>query len=241
MNEDENKNPVQEPEPVEVPAAQETPQAEPAKTTPSRDYDAELAAKDLEIRKITTDWQTAKNTAHLTQEENTKAQVALAKAVQERERLVAEKDAKLAKAQEELEMVSQATQTLSKERTDLSNELETADARATKYQILAEEFPDLLRYSKLIPASRDAAVVRAACTDLMEARGKDLEAQRIGAVTNPLTSLPTQPLRTDPAIETTDQAHNYLRQAMSDPKEYERRRQLLLERYNAAVAAAASR
>lgn len=205
--------------------------------TPGRDIDAELSAKDLEIKRLSEAWLESKNSHHMTRDEINKARVALAEAVQERERLVADKDKQLQETQDQLEVVSQATQTLTKEKTELTSELEQQAAKATKLEILTEEFPELLRYAKLIPASRDPEMVRAACQALAEARKQDLEAQRIGAVTgNPLNALPSTPTRVEAQLNDPEQMRSYLAEAKNNPQEYERRRQLLLDQFQAVVA-----
>lgn len=199
-------------------------------TAAGPDYDAELATRDAAIKKLTQDWLDAKNSSHLSKEETQKAQFALAQAVREREQIVAQKERQLAETAEQLETVSQATQTLSEAKTQLESELAQKAAKATKLEILTEEFPELLRYAKLIPASSDADEVRAACQALKEARTQDLESQRIAAVTGVNAGLPTNPQRTEPTTMSEAEVRNYLREASADPKEYERRRQLLLDR-----------
>lgn len=230
-------NPSTDAPPQQTPAPADPVLAVPtAKETTSRDYDAELASKDLAIKKLTEDWQTAKNSHHMSQAEIRNAQVALANAVQERQRIEQEKDQQLAKLGEEFETVSQATQTLAQEKTDLSSKLSDAAARATKLEVITEEFPELLRYAKLIPASEDAATVRAACQALAEARTNDLEAQRISAITgNPATQLSSQPARTEPTFADQKQLREHLLEAKNDPQEYERRRQTLIARIESAA------
>lgn len=202
-----------------------------------RDYDLELAAKDAEIKRLNDAWLETKNSHHLTRDEIKRAQVSLAEAVQEREAIVAAKDRALTEMTEQLETVSQATQTLTKERTELSGELEQARAKATKLEVLTEEFPELLRYSKLIPASGDPDVVREACRALSDARRQDLEAQRINAITgNPMTAMPSAAARVDVSLTDPERMRSYLEEAKGNPQEYERRRQLLLDQFSAAVA-----
>lgn len=229
------------PELVAVPEAltpDPTPVTTVAAVDPSRDYDAELAIKDAEIKRLSDAWVESKNSHHMTKDEINRARVALAEAVQERERLVAAKDQALAETQEQLETVSQATQVLSKEKQALTSELETQAAKATKLEVLTEEYPELLRYARLIPASRDPEVVRAACAALQEARQLDMEAQRMAAVTgNPMNALPSTPAtRVDTTLSDPERMRTFLAEAMGDPKEYERRRQLLLDQLEAAKA-----
>ena len=213
-----------------------TPEANSFRST-GRDYDLELAAKDAEIKRLNEAWLATKNDHHLTRDEIKRAQVALAEAVQEREAIVSAKDRTLSQVTEQLETVSQATQTLTKERTELSGELEQARAKATKLEILTEEFPELLRYSKLIPASSDAEMVRAACRALSDARRQDLEAQRISAVTgNPMNAMPSAPPRVDVALNDPERMRSFLEEAKGNAQEYERRRQLLLDQFAATVA-----
>lgn len=222
--------------PVPEPAAPRPPAGD------ERDYNLELAAKDAEIKRLNEAWLETKNSHHLTRDEIKRAQVALAEAVQEREAIVAAKDRALTEAQEQLETVSQATQTLTKERTELSGELEQARAKATKLEILTEEFPELLRYSKLIPASGDPDVVREACRALSDARRQDLESQRINAITgNPMTAMPSAAARVDVSLTDPERMRSYLEEAKGNPQEYERRRQLLLDQFSAAVARNESR
>lgn len=227
--------------PKDTTMEQETPQPEVqavADVPAGNDIDAMLAAKDAEIKRLTSEFQAAKNERHLTKGEITAAQVALAEAVKERERLVSEKDAALAKATEELQTVSEATQTLSEANAKLAAEYEASLAKATKLEVMTEEFPELLRYSKLIVAHKDPDVVRAACLELAAARQADMEAARLSAVTgSPITGLPTQPQRNEPTLTDSGSIRNYLAEARNDPKEYERRRQTLLDR----IAAAAQR
>lgn len=202
----------------------------------TRDYDAELAQKDLEIKEVTEKWQAAKNDHHLTKGEIQKARSIMAEAVAERDRIVAEKEAALESTQKELETQSQATQTLSKEKTELNGELELAAAKATKLEILTEEFPELLRYAKLINPSRDPEAVREACRVLAEARKQDLESLRINAVTgNNISQLSSNATRNEPRLADTTQMREYLVDAKTDAKEYERRRQTLIDQFNASV------
>lgn len=222
--------------PVTTPAPTPAPTPETYSGT-KRDYDLELAAKDAEIKRLNEAWLDTKNSHHLTRDEIKRAQVALAEAVQEREAIVAAKDKALTEVTEQLETVSQATQTLSKERTELSSELETARAKATKLEVLTEEFPELLRYSKLIPASSNPDTVRAACQALADARRQDLEAQRINAITgNPVTAMPSAAPRVEASVTDPERMRTYLEEAKGNPQEYERRRQLLLDQFQAAVA-----
>lgn len=217
-----------------VPTPEQTPFRQ---ETPRRDYDLELAAKDAEIKRLNEAWLSTKNDHHLTRDEIKRAQVALAEAVQEREAIVSAKDRELTQVSEQLETVSQATQTLTKERTELSTELEQARAKATKLEILTDEFPELLRYSKLIPASSDPETVRAACKALSEARRQDMEAQRISAITgNPMNAMPAAASRVDVSLNDPERMRSYLEEAKGNPQEYERRRQLLLDQFSAAVA-----
>ena len=207
---------------------------------PNPDYEAKLAAKDAEIQRLSDAFTASKSSHHMTQGEIQKAREALAVAVTERQRIEAEKDRALAETETKLKEVSQATQTLTEERSKLAEEYETQAAKATKLEVLAEEFPELLRYSKLIPASKDPEVVRAACKALADARKQDLEAARIQAVTgNGISQIPTSPTRTDDAFLTDpEEMRSWLAEAKNDPKEYERRRQALVDRHEAAVARA---
>lgn len=202
-----------------------------------RDYDLELAAKDAEIKRLNEAWLDSKNSHHMTRDEIKRAQVSLAEAVQEREAIVAAKDRALSEITEQLETVSQATQTLTKERTELSGELEQARAKATKLEILTEEFPELLRYSKLIPASSDPETIRLSCRALSEARRQDMEAQRISAITgNPMNAMPSAAARVDVNLTDPEKMRSFLEEVKGNPQEYERRRQLLLDQFSAAVA-----
>jgi len=200
-------------------------------------YDAELAAKDVEIKRLSDAWLAEKNSTTMTKADVQRAQEALATAVRQRTEIEQQKDQLIKETQEKLETVSQATQTLSTENTELTTKFETAEAKATKLEILTEEFPELLRYAKLIPANRDAEVVRTACKALAEARQQDLEAQRIGAVTNnQVTSLGSNASRVEAQITDTDKMREYLNGANKNPQEYEKRRQILLDQYEAARA-----
>ena len=215
------------PEPVTTPVA--------TSATDTRDYPAELAAKDLEIQKIKDQWETSKNDHHLSVDETRKAQLALAQAVTERENLAKESEAALKKASDELAKVSQATQTLNQERTDLSSQLETSEATRVKLEVLTEEFPELLRYSKLIPANRDAEAVRQACKNLQDARQADLEAQRIDSVHN-VNTFRTAPVSKEARVlQNPEEIRAYLAEAAT-PQEYEQRRTLLLDNIAALQA-----
>lgn len=245
--EDEKDKPVADPvqdqpvtppaEPVTPPPADPAPAKPPVAPTPERDYDVEIAQKDAQIKQLTDDFLASKNSQHMSQAEIRKAQVALAEAIQERNKIEEAKEKELAAITEQLETVSQATQVLSKEKSDLTTELETQAAKAVKLEILTEEFPELLRYARSIQPSRDPEAVRAACRELAAARVADLEAQRIGAVTgNGMTQVPANPTRVEPVLTDPSKIRDYLSEAMHDPKEYERRRQLLLDQIDAAVA-----
>lgn len=214
---------------------------EPTNGKPVLVYDTELAAKDAQIKRLTEEFQTAKSERHLTQGEVKAAQDALAKAVAEREAIVSEKEAELKQAASELRSASEATQALTSENSRLQADYEASLAKATKLEVLAEEFPDLLRYSKLIPAHSDPETVRAACRELQAIRQADLEAARISAVTqNPVTTLTSQPSRNEPTIQSGQDIREYLTSAKDDPKEYERRRQMLLDRIAASAQRAQS-
>jgi myosin heavy subunit len=227
----------------------ETPPAPPAVQTPveppiqtithvdsSPELDVKLAQKDEEIRRLTDEQRKAKNERHLTQDELQKAQVALAKAVNEREAIIAEQHRVLTETKGQLKDMSQATQTLSEQQTAIASELDAQKAKATKLEVLTEEFPELLRYAKLIPVSTDPDVVRAACQALQDARTQDLEAHRITAITqNGISQLPTAAGRQDVQLSNPEDMRKWLQEAQGNPEEYERRRRTLLAQIDGAV------
>lgn len=204
------------------------------KKVDTSDFDAKLLAKDNEIAKLKEDWLADKNSQHLTKEDVRKSQEALATAVKERSKIEKDKDAIIKETQEKLETVSQATQTLSTEKTELTEKYELSEAKATKLEVLTDEFPELLGYAKLIPANKDAEVVRAACKALAEARKADLEAQRIGAVTGASNPSGAQRVVESPITDPV-KMREYLDGAKRDPKEYEKRRQILLDSYDVSI------
>lgn len=229
--------------PQETPVVEETPQAEPQSSPdqsgrPVLVYDTDLASKDAEIKRLTEEFQAAKSERHLTQGEINAAREALNRAVLEREQIVSEKEAELKRVENQLREVSEATQTALTEKEKLLADYEAAVAKNVKLEVISAEFPDLIGYAKWIQPNKDPEAVRAACRELQATRQADLEAARMNAVTtNPVTTLTSQPARQEPGLETSQDIRAYLTSAKDDPKEYERRRQMLLDR----IAASAQR
>lgn len=200
-------------------------------------YEQQLKDKDAEIQRLSDSWVADKNSHHLTKADIKRSQEALAEAVRERSEIEKEAKIKLDETQSKLETASQATQTLSTEKNELAEKYEASSAKATKYEILANEFPELLRYAKLIPESNDPEAVRASCTALADARKQDLEAQRINAVTNNgVTTLGSGAGRVETQFTDPDKMSDYLHGAGKDVKEYEKRRQVLIDQFNASKA-----
>jgi hypothetical protein len=231
-NEEQDKTTTQEE--VEKPEKEKV-----EKPVDTSNFDAKIAAKDAEIKRLNEAWLADKNSQHMTKEDVRRSQEALATAVRERSQIEKDKDIIIKETQDKLDTVSQATQTLSTEKTELTEKYELSEAKATKLEVLTEEFPELLRYAKLIPASKDAEVVREACKTLSEARKADLEAQRIGAVTGASNPSGAQRAVESPITDPV-KMREYLDGAKKDPKEYEKRRQVLLDSYDSSLRQRAS-
>lgn len=156
-------------------APAETPQAAPPEPLPAvepeRDYSAELAQKDLELKAMEERMATMEGAS---KEENEKFLLEIARMVNERNAIEAAQKAELLSKQEALDEVSQATQSLVSKTKTLEQQLADAQAEATTLRVLSQEFPNLLRYSQFIPKSANAEEVRGYCSLFEKARETDL-------------------------------------------------------------------
>jgi chromosome segregation ATPase len=188
-----------------------------------RDFEGELTQSQQRIDSLTNEIEMLRQTGKLSEESLQRLSVTLAEEVKRRSQIQSEYDAYRAKTDAELEQVSLATRTLAEEKQTLEQRAAQAEAKATKLEVIVSEFPDLLGYAELIPASVDPEVVRGACRKLQEARQRDLETVRSQAVSNRFFQMSSSPARTEPAVADPEALGRYLREAMDDPVEFQRR------------------
>lgn len=225
----------------ETPAAEPEPVAEqsavpPTATLPPRDYEAELAAKDVELKAMETKLSGVEGASKEAQDERQKLVIEVARLVNERESIERAKDEALTRKTQELEEVSQATQTLAQKTQTLEQQLYEAQAKATKLEIVTSEFPGLLRYAQYIPASADPDEVRSYCRSFEQTREADLGEYR-QALTTGYAARATQTTvpvtRTPEPIGDATQLEARLSGAMSDHRMFEEELQAAIRNYEA--------
>lgn len=229
------QEPVPAPEPAAEPVA-EQPVAPATATLPPRDYEAELAAKDADLKRLETAMQGIEGASKEAQDERQKLVIEVARLVNERESIERAKDEALTRKTQELEEVSQATQTLSQKTQTLEQQLYEAQAKATKLEVVTSEFPNLLRYAQYIPASANADEVRQYCRSFEQTRDADLGeyrqmltsgyAARATQTTVPVTRTP------EPYGDAT-QLEERLNSVMGDHRMFEEELQAAIRNYEA--------
>lgn len=225
-----------------VSAAPEPAPAEPnavsTATLPPRDFEAELAQKDVELKALEAKMSTVEGATKEAQDERQKMVIEVARLVNERESIEREKNEALTKKTEELAEVSQATQTLAQKTVSLEQQLQEAQAKATKLEVVTSEFPDLLRYARYIPASADPDEVRSYCRSFQETREQDLGEYRqmfnggtpaAARIPNPQVPVTRMP---EPFGDAT-QLEERLAGAMRDPRAFEAELEAAIRNYEA--------
>jgi len=198
-----------------------------------RNFEGELAESQQRINELTSELQQLKDGGRLTEDALHRLSTALAREIEHRSRIQSEYEAFRAKIQADLAQASQATQTLATEKQELERRVTEAEAKATKLEILTNEFPELLGYAELIPANTDPEAVRAACAKLQAARQRDLESVRARAVSGHVAALSGTPPRVESSLADPDAIGAYLREAMHDPVEFQRREAIVQQQLQA--------
>jgi len=220
-----------EPEP-QAPAAP-APVAEPPQVkVPARDFEAELAVKDKALEDLQVKINAVQGATKEHQKERQQLMTEVTRLINERQEIESAKNAEIEEKTGQLEEASKATQALSQKTQTLEQELQSERAKATKLEVLVNEFPDLLGFSHLIPASADAAEVRGYCQQLnqaVEAKLTDYR-QKLG-VAGSMRTVPTGTPATRP-MDFTDatQLEQRLQEAMGKSPE------IFQEEIRAAIA-----
>lgn len=201
---------------------------------PGRDFERELSESHDRITSLTNELESLQQSGRLTEESLHRLSVALSEEVKRRSEIQAAFEAYKQQVTAELAQASQATQVLASEKQDLEVRAANAEAKATKLEVLVAEFPDLLGYADLIPASTDPAVVRAACQRLQEARTRDLETVRAQAITGRMYQVGASPARQEVTLADPQSLGKWLREAMDNPAEFQRREALIQQQLQAA-------
>lgn len=228
--------------PDPVPVAEPPPAPEPPPVVvPSRDFEAELAQKDRELKTMETKLSSIEGASKEAQDERQRMVVEVAKLINEREAIEQAKETQLQQKNAELEQVSQATQTLNQKTQTLEQQLQERDralaaekAKSTKLEVLTQEFPNLLRYAQFIPASSDPAEVRGHCLAFQQARESDLSDYRqvvSGAVRPVPTGTPVT--RMPDSGSDAEQLEQRLTNAMGDQSMFEAELQAAIANYRA--------
>lgn len=215
------------PEPREVEAA----------APPTREYESELAAKDLEIKRLGDLVAKVEGASKDAQDERLKLIAEVAKLINERENLVAAKDQALDAKRQELEEVSKATQDLSQKTLTLEQQLAAETAKSTKLEVLTQEFPHLIRYSKYIVSSSDPEEVRRECRMFDQEREKDLtEYRQVLSGGQAMRTVPTgtPATRIESNIDDTEQIEERLQSMMGEPPSvFQAELDAIIRNYNA--------
>ena len=212
------------------------PPATPEAMPPPRDYEAELGARDVELRGLQQKMESIEGASQEATAERQKMVVEMARLVNEKEAIERAKDDELSRQKQQLEEVSQATQTLAQKTQTLEQQLADATAKATKLEVLTREFPNLLKYAQFIPPSASAEEVRGYCQAFQQTRESDLTeyrqmiaggyAARTAPAGVPATRAP-EPLG-DPA-----QLESHLQGAMGDSRMFEETLAAAIRNYEA--------
>ncbi len=231
--------PPSAPEPVPTaPVAEAAPgQAAPAAAAlPPRDYEAELAARDVELKGLQARMESIEGASQDATAERQKMVVEMARLVNEKEAIERTRNGELVRQQQQLEEVSQATQTLTRTTQALEQKLAEAEAKATKLDVLTSEFPHLIKYAQFIPVSTSVEEVRGYCEAFQQTRESDLTEYRQmitsgyaarTATTGVPATRPAEPVG-DPA-----QLEAHLASAMSDPRVFEESLAAAIRNYEA--------
>lgn len=210
--------------------------AEPAALPPAHDYEADLAAKDTELKALQQKMEGIEGASRDAQGERQKMVVEMARLVNERESIEKAKNEELTKRQEQLDEVSQATQTLAQKTMTLEQQLAEATAKATKLEVLTNEFPNLLKYAQFIPPSGNSEEVRGYCQAFQQTREADLgEYRQMIATGYAARTVPTgaPATRAPEPIGDVTQLESRLTQAMTDPRMFEEELSAAIRNYEA--------
>jgi polyhydroxyalkanoate synthesis regulator phasin len=102
---------------------------------------------------------------------------------------------------------------------DRENEMEAIRADNARLRIISEN-PDLAHYADLIPATTDVEKLTSAVEKIRNARNRDLETVKQSLQQGSTTALNPSRVQNDLSPE---DVNKYLREAMNDPKEFEKR------------------
>lgn len=231
-----------DPRPEEPAVAAPEPKAEvntapAAPAAPSREYESELAAKDIEIKKLETAMAKIEGASKDAQDERLKLIAEVAKLINERDDIVKAKDQALESKQQELAEVSKATQDLSQKTLTLEQQLAAEKAKATKLEVLTAEYPHLIRYAKYIVSSSDPDDVRRECRAFEQARESDLsEYRQVLSGGQAMRTVPTgTPVtRVESSIDDTEQLEERLASIMNEsPSVFQAELDAIIRNYNA--------